>query len=241
MGIFLIASFLLSLLFFINLAVRFDTYRIVGYLGIFYSLTAFCFWASNLLGLGDSFILSIFSNLVFLILVYYFVKDVKAYVPARHYKDKKEHYILVLFRYFVFVAVVVNFVFLGTLGVHEFGHYTTSKFYDCSYQSIIYEGNLPKTEVLCDDLSDINIILLGGIFLPIIFVILLFFVGNKFLRELGFLILGFQLIASYRDLLDLGISENLSFGLSFIGFLCLMVGIVLIIRSRTQEYAHSIL
>jgi hypothetical protein len=71
--------------------------------------------------------------------------------------------------------------------------------------------------------------------LPILIAILLYFAGGTFIRELSLLIIGFDFIISYQDLLDLGISKNLSIFLSIIGGILILLAIGLLAKSRTSE------
>jgi len=237
---FLIVSFLLSLLLFLSLASRRDIYRNVGYFGIFYSIISFIFQILYIFGKAKLFVLSLFSNLVFLFLIVVFLMDLKKY-PKRleiHYGGRS--YFFRIFRDFVFIIVLVNFIFIGTLGIHEFGHFSTSQFYDCSYRSIVYEGGLPHTEVLCGNLTKDNFVLLGGVLLPFILGILLFIIGGVFLKDIALLFVGFNLIISSDDIFKLGFSENLVIASTLLGSLCLIIGLAMLIKSKTEEYVESI-
>jgi len=239
--LFLITSFLLSLLFFVNLTVRRDVYKKIGYYGIFYSSLALFLQFLLLFGVGDVFIFSIILNLVFLFFIIKFLKDLQKYpiIPVTYGKYKKKSYLITFLRYFIFILVLVNFIFIGTVTIHEFGHFGVSKFYDCDYQRIVFEENLPHTEILCRDLPNPTLVLLGGFFLPFIIALILFIVGGRFLKDMALLVAGFNFLISKRDFLDLGISENLILGSIIIGVLFLILGVVLLARSRTEESFYA--
>jgi len=128
-------------------------------------------------------------------------------------------------KHFIFIIVITNFILVGTIGVHELGHLTTAKFANCSDAKIVYEiGGFPHTEVNCEDTTSLFKWTLGGIFAPLIISLLLLFVGGKFIRELALQVIGFNLIISYLDLIELTFSRIFS---TFI----FMTGIVLVIFS----------
>jgi len=238
----LITSFLLTLLFFVALTFRIDVYKKVGYFGIFYSSLSLIFQIFSLFRAGSLYMFSFFSMIIFLILVFIFVRDLKKSPPVfrTHIKKyEKKPYALTFLRYFVFILVLTNFVFIATITLHELGHFTLSKFYDCQYRRIVYEENLPHTEILCKDLFNSSMIILGGIFLPFLLAIFLFIVGGKFLKEIAFLILGFNLIASNKDFLDLGMSDNLVVATIIFGALLLIAGIIMLAKSRTEEQVYE--
>src|SRR3989339_868634 len=92
------------------------------------------------------------------------------------------------------------FIFIKTIGIHEFGHFSISKFYNCDYRKIVYEDDFFHTEVLCDGKIDNSFVLLGGILAPFLLAILLFFIGGKFMKEMAFLLSGFNFLAIAKKL-----------------------------------------
>ena len=101
-------------------------------------------------------------------------------------------------KYFVFIFILVNFVFISTVVVHELGHFGSARFFDCSYSRIVYESGLPHTELLCgsDDSFNHAMTVIIGILTPIVISFFFFFSGGTFMRELGILIIGFGLMLS---------------------------------------------
>jgi hypothetical protein len=240
--LFLITSFLLTLLFFLDLSLRYGECRIPSYFGIFYSVISLLFSLLLLFQIGGIFIFSLFSNLVFFIFILIFLKNVKKYpcVDSKRIKEcKQQHYILVFLRYFVFILVLTNFVFIATISIHEFGHLTVSKFYDCEYGRIVYENSSARTEILCKDLSGNIFVLFGGVLLPFLIAAALFIIGGKFIKDISLLMIGFNFIACNKDLLDLGFSENIIMLSLIAGVLCLISGIVMLIRSRLEDSFYA--
>lgn len=242
LDLFLITSFLLTLLFFIILTFRHDVYRKIGYFGIFYSSLSLIFQFLLLFGIGSLFIFSLFSNIVFSALMFNLIRDLTKYplLLGRYSKKyERKSYFLSFLRYFVFILILTNFVFIATITIHEFGHFTISKFYDCQYRKIVYEENFPRTEILCRDLPNSILVLLGGILLPFLIAIPLFIIGGKFIKDISLLIAGFNLVSSNRDFVELGVSDNLIVVSIIFGVLFLIIGIIMLAKSRTEEYVYT--
>jgi hypothetical protein len=152
------------------------------------------------------------------------------------------HYLFDFLRYFVFIIILTNFIFIGVLAVHEGGHFLISKLNpDCTLERIVYEGGLPHTEILCNNsVSSTNKIIFGGIFIPIIIALLLFFGGGTFMKEISLLIIGFNILISYKDFMDLGFSQNISTFFSIFGGIVILLAIGILAKSRTteEEFIH---
>ncbi len=233
----LLISFLLLLISFLSFSSSLPDYKKSANFGIFYSsvstlLLVFVYFNIKLIS-----IFSLISNFLFLLFVISFFKNLKEFPPeTKEKKQRKENYALIFLKYFIFIIVLTNFVFLGTLSLHEFGHFSVSKIYNCDEIKIVYEGNLPYTELLCQNQDSAFLGILGGITLPIIIAIILFIIGGKFIKEISLLILGFNFILSYHDFTDLNFSDNLVFFSLILGVLFLVIGIVLLAKSRTEDY-----
>jgi hypothetical protein len=111
-----------------------------------------------------------------------------------------------------------------------------AKFYDCDSKLVYQVGGYPHTEILCNDLSAIVPTTLFGSILPLVVGLLLIFAGGKFLRAISLLIIGFDLVSSYMDFLGIGLGYNLSFGCMLLGMAFLIMGIVLLAKSKIDEY-----
>jgi hypothetical protein len=237
--LFLITSFLLTLLFFIGLLYKSDFYKKISYLGIIYSFVSLFLFFLLLFNIGEAYTFSLFSNFLFFILTIQILEILSKNPPLhKNYSSygRTDSYFVTFFRYFIFILILTNFVFIATIAIHEFGHFTVAGFYDCEYKRIVYEKNFPHTEVLCRELTNRNWVTLGGLLSPFLISLFLLIVGGKFIKDISLLIIGFNLIASNKDLLDLGFSENLVMASIIAGILFLIFGIVMLARSRTEEY-----
>ena len=236
----IVFSFLFSFFFSLFRSLEFifiwGNYRNVGYFGILYSgisliLHFFLFYDS-----GSLYFFSLASNFLFLVFLFVFFKDLEKYKIRIFPKLRKERsYFLSLLGHLIFIITLTNFIFIGTIGIHEFGHYGVSKFYDCEYRKIVYEDDLFHTEVLCEEGANSIWVVLGGILFPLLIAILLFLIGGTFMQEIAILIVGFNLISISKDFLDLGISNNFILGVVFLGALAIIYGIFLLAKSRTEE------
>lgn len=236
----LITSFLITLLIFL-LIISIPQLEKVANLGIIYSSLSIIFQILVLLKIEISFIFSFFSNLAFLVLAFFIIKSFEqspqVFFSVQE-KQKENSFIVDFLKYFVFIIVLTNFIFIGTISIHEVGHLAAGKTLGCDFGKIVYEeGGLPRTEVLCGDknFSSQKFVILGGIFLPIILSLLLIFAGGSFIKETALLMIGFNFIISYLDLIDLGFSKNIPIFLSVIGGGLVVFGVLLLARSRTTE------
>jgi len=234
--VFTILSFLVSLLLFVSFIFRFDEYRKVGYLGIIYSSLGILGSIFSILGVLK-FTISSAILLVFLFAtVFLLVRDLRKFPFLRSLKfSRKRSAFLIMLGHFIFIVAFINFILIGTLVVHEFGHFTASKFNDCDYQKIVYENNFLHTEISCFEDKANSGVILGGVLLPLIIAILLFFLGGPLMREIGILMFGFNLVSVSRDLVDLGLHQSFIFIIMAFGIIILTYGIYLLTTSRMEE------
>lgn len=130
---------------------------------------------------------------------------------------------------------MTNFIFIGTISVHEFGHLLTSSQSDCEEIKIVYElKSLPHTEIKCEDISEQNRWIAGGILLPLALAFFLFFSGGKFIKEIALQIVGFDLAISYLDIKALGFSETIATFILIIGAALVVFTLGLLAKSRTE-------
>lgn len=230
--LFLITSFLVSIFIFVYLS---NFYSNSGKVGIVYSVISLILSLLFLFGIGNLLFLSFFSNLLFLILTKSILKEFGNVLPGKTADsvENKASFFIKFMRFFVFILVLSNFAFISTITLHEFGHFSIANFYKCEYNRIVYEKSL-HTEILCDYYSS-KYLSLGGILLPFFAALILLLVGGRFLKDIAFLIIGFDLIASNQDFYDLGFSQNISTFLFFLGVLSIIVGIVLLAKSRISH------
>lgn len=242
----LFISFLLLIVVFILLVDREDFSVKVSYTGLFYSSVSLIFVILDFFGIGSHLFYGFFSGLLFFFLVYCLLFYFDKFPPGpkkekKNKQNKNKHSFFEVLKYFIFIITIVNLVFIGTVGLNEFGHYSAAKFYDCEYRSIVYGGDEgPHTEILCKDVSEKRVTL-AGVLLPLIVALFLFIVGGKFIKEIALLTVGFGLLSSYKDLLDLGISDGLVITSSIGGVLFLIIGVILLSKARTEEHVREVL
>ncbi|MCW8965910.1 MAG: hypothetical protein OQK82_04370 [Candidatus Pacearchaeota archaeon] len=231
-----IISLLLGLLFFLSLTFKNTHYKKIGYIGFAYGVLSLFFLILDFIFDLNLFVFSLTLNCFFLYFVFLFLKTLEVHPPVLEKEENSERpYFLVFLGHFLFIIIFANFVFIGTLAVHEMGHFSASKFYDCNYRKIVYEEGLLSTEISCSNLNDKTLVLLGGILPPFLLGVLLFFVGGRFMTEVGLLIFAFNLIAVSTDLRDLGFSSNLVTVSILFGVLFLVVGMILLVKTRAEE------
>lgn len=235
----LIVSFFLTLVLFLNLYSVSFVFKKVSYAGILYAAISALFQFLAFFDLGDAYVFSLFSSLVFLVFVYLFLRDIKKY-PLRAHKPirfAKEHGLILFMKYFIFMIVLTNLVLVATISFHEFSHVAVSRYYGCESRTIAYEdGSYPYSEIVCSGLEHKLPITLAGPVGPILIAVLLLFVGGRYMRPISFLIIGFNLLAGYRDFNEIGLSSNLILGISIVSFVFLFFGVVLLARARMIDH-----
>ncbi len=235
----LISSLMLILILFI-LFISVPNFTRISKFAIFYCSVSLLLESTFLFKDQPSPVMSLVSNLFFFLFIFFFLMDVRNISLSdsdKKIKYRKSNYLFDFMRYFIFIVILTNFVFIGTLAIHEAGHFFMSKFNpNCELEKIVYEGDLPRTEILCDGSPEyMNLIIFGGILLPILVALLLFFGGGTFMKEISFLIAGFNILISYRDFVDLGFSSSISIFFSMFGAGIIILAILLLAKSRTTE------
>ncbi len=235
----LISSFLLITILFVIL-LPFPHFTKISKIGIFYSSLSLFLQVILLFQSRICSLAILVSNIFFFIFIYVLVMETKK-SPMEFFEKRifprKNSYVFDFLRYFVFIIILTNFIFIGVLAVHEGGHFVVSKFTPgCSLERIVYEGNLPHTEILCNNSQEATSrIILGGILIPIIISLLFFFGGGTFMKEISMLIFGFNIVISYKDFIALGLSENISTFFSIFGSIIILLAIGTLAKSRTTE------
>lgn len=145
--------------------------------------------------------------------------------------------IIPFLKHLIFIIIITNFVFVGTVSVHELGHIVSVKSSNCTDAQIIYDlETFPHTEVSCEDVSQNNKWILAGILLPFIIASLLIFGGGTSIKEIGLEIIGFNIAISYMDMQALGLSKNLSLIFMGAGISLAALGLALLANSRTNHF-----
>lgn len=238
----LVISYLLSLalsLYFLNYH---GEHKNIGYSGMAYSATALLFQFFLFFNFGEPLLYSLISGCFFLVFSFYFLRDA-AHYPVKSpgfIKLKEESNIVLFIKYFVYIIVLTNVILISTIGIHELGHVVVSRFYDCESRAILYEqGTYPYSEIVCNDLSGKVYIALAGPILPLFLSLFLMILGGRFVKSLSLIIIGFNLLASYKDLQEIGISQSIVFATSILGIIPLFTGIALLAKSRMQESSQT--
>ena len=112
-------------------------------------------------------------------------------------------------RYSVFVVGMCGFVFFSTVSIHELGHTLAAQLYGCNAKTVIY-GNAenPHTEFECSKKYSIELITVAGVLIPIFVAIAFMFTKEALIVRMAYMIMGFNLFISYRDLKELYLSDS---------------------------------
>ena len=182
---------------------------------------------------------STISLLVFLLFIHNLIENIYSYkIYDSVEKPRKNNYLITFSKYFAFIIFFTSICLMSTIVIHEFGHVVIAKFFDCEYKTIFFkEGSYPYTEVICSDSNFHKIsLLVGGPLLPIIFaIILLLFAEGYFMKEFSILMIGFNFIASSKDLTNLSLSSNLIILFALAGLFFLTMGVISLSNSRFEE------
>jgi hypothetical protein len=235
----LVISFLIILLISLILYSKKEFER-VGILGIFYSLMSFILFIIFYYGYGNVIYTTIALDVLFFLFLFEFVSVIQnntSIIIKTGYFRKGNSVIFDFIKYFIFIFILINFIFISTVVIHELGHFASGQFFDCSYSRIVYESGLPHTELLCGSDDDFNhsMTIIFGILFPILVSFFFFLSGGQFIKELGVLVIGFNLLISYRDFLDLGFTDVFSLFISIVGFMAVIFAVGFLISSRAQE------
>lgn len=209
--------------------------RTTRYLILYTSISLFAYTLTIFFqSLTTSF--ALISTTLFLAFIIPFLRLLKLQIKRKFAIPKKPESPLVHFlKHFLFIIIITNFVFIGTVSIHEFGHLVSSSQSNCEETKIVYElEGLPHTKIKCADTSQKNIWILGGILPPFIIALFLFFSGGKFIKELALQMTGFNLIISYLDIISLEISKALAIFSIIAGILMVASSLVLLAKSRIE-------
>lgn len=203
---------------------------------IIYSSVSLIFYLGFLINKDSLPLLNLGSLAFFIYFIYIFTDQLRKRPEFLHIKPKIiESPIISFLKHFVFLIIITNFIFIGTISIHELGHLGMAKVNSCEDTKIIYELNgLPHTEFFCPEESKINLWILGGLLLPIIIAIVLALSGGTTVKEFSLQIIGFNLIISYLDIIELGFSKIIGIFTSAIGVSLILISLVVLARSRTK-------
>jgi len=240
MKIFIEIYFLFVFLLSLSFLSRKDDYRNIAFFQMGYSGVSLFLNIFVLADIGKLYLMSIFYSVFFICFIIFLIKYISSGpLPLLKKKNVKTSYFFHFLRSFVFVVALINFIFISTVVIHEFGHLIVSYLYNCSSRQIVFSGGFPDTQILCSNLSSTLYVTLGGILIPLILGFILFLVGGPFLKETGVLMGGFNLIIASRDYLQIGISNNISLLLVMVGIIFAAGGIIYMAKSKSEEYLYS--
>lgn len=224
---FLILSFLL---------INHQAFRNTAIIGIVYSCLSLLMFILTYFSIIHEALYSFLSNLAFFIFIYSFYKSLPFYKNKEYKSSFSDNNLFLFIKYFVFIIIVINIVLLSTLVIHEFGHVFVSRMNNCDYRTVFFEGDSPPyTQVLCVDDDLKRIFLIGGVALPLVLAVLLFFMGGKLSRSVALFMAGFNMIISVRDYSDLGFSNSAIFSQIYIGAIVALIGLFLLARSKFDD------
>lgn len=203
---------------------------------IIYSSVSIIFYIFSFISKNLILLFTIISFSIFLIFMQELSKFLMTKKDVYIRQNKKSNSRIIPFlRHLIFVIIITNFVFLGTVTIHELGHATSAHFANCENSKIVYELNgLPHTEINCENDSKTNLLILSGIFLPLLIALLLIFANGTSIKEISLEIIGFNLMISYLDFQNLGASKTFATSISIIGGILTILGLTLLVKSRTD-------
>lgn len=240
MKIFIELYFLFVFLLSLSFLSRKDDYQNIAFFQMGYSGISLLLNIFVLADIENLYFMSLFYSALFIGFIIFLIKYISSGpLPLLKKKKVKTSYFFSFLRSFVFVVALINFVFISTVVIHEFGHLIVSYLYNCSSRQIVFSAGFPDTQILCSNLSSTLYVTLGGILVPLVLGFILFLVDGPFLKEIGLLIGGFNLIISSKDYLQIGLSNNLSLLLVIIGIIFAAGGIIYMAKSKSEEYLYS--
>lgn len=201
-----------------------------------YASLSLMFYLTSFITTKPILLLILVSTTIFLLFLAEFLKFLK--IPQKiilnHPRSPRSPIILFL-KHLIFVIIITNFIFIGTVSTHELGHAVSAQSSECEDTRIIYELNgFPHTEINCEDVPAKQKWILSGILFPFIIALLLMFGGGKSIKEIALEIIGFNLAISYLDFQALGASKIFAVTLMILGIGLSGTGLILLAKSRTE-------
>lgn len=214
-----------------------DNHRKTMFFLILYTTISLFSYLISLIWRGLIPSLNLLSSLLFLLFIISFLKSLRIHKDnSPNYFQEQESPLIHFLRYFIFLIILTNFIFIGTVSVHEFGHLLIATTTTCENTKIVYSLNeFPHTEVNCENQTSKNLWILGGITLPFLVGILLFFTGGVSIKEIALQIIGFNLIFSYLDIVALTLSKTVAIFAFLLGVALSMLSLVLLAKSRVTQ------
>ena len=160
-------------------------------------------------------------------------------IPNLKHKTENDTYLFTFLKYFTFIIVFVSFSLISSLVLHELGHVLYAKYQGCAYKTIFFDSeNYAYTEVFCkEDILKFYALLAGPIF-PLAICLFIYIFGNRIIRDMSLLIIGFNLLASTKDFNEIGWSQNIILSATFFGFTLLILGVIFMSRAKFDEHFY---
>ena len=209
---------------------KIKTFKVLGYLLFLYSFLNILYLILIYLGFNASNMAWFATFIIFILIFYTIYRDLESHgIGQQILSHKRKQNLLFFFVSFVFyIAAMSSFIFLSTVSIHEMGHAIAAKYYNCERgKAIIYDtADSPHTEMVCKEYYNNIVLTISGVILTLIVAIIFLTIGNRFTVILSYLIIGFSLLISYGDLIDLGASKNIIVTVILLANLFIVLGIV---------------
>ncbi|MFW6283642.1 MAG: hypothetical protein ACOC1P_06360 [Minisyncoccales bacterium] len=225
-------SFIVMMFFFSQIIFLGKDYKKLGLAGVCYSFVSLVFSVLIYLNIGNPLMFFLISFGFFFYFTWIFFDDIEKY--SFSVEEVHRNKFLVFLNHIVFIIIIVNFIFISTIVIHEFGHYGVSSFYDCEKNKIVYEDSFFHAETYCVEKETEKRAIWGGILLPYIIALACILFGERFMKDVGLLIMGFNSVSLSKDLALLDISNSFVFLSILIGIVFLIWGIWSFIHSRVD-------
>ncbi len=240
-----IFSYCLLMILFLDFVYNLPCLKRVGYIGAIYSIVSIILNIIMIFNpIAQKFCL--IPTMILFVAFIYLIRDI-AYcrfntdIPIKIQLSKTK-LLLISTRYFFFIIGIIGFVIISVIGLHELGHALTAQILGCEHvKAIIFETKaLPHAQFICVENSKIPFLILGGIILPLIFGLMIYFNGHRMIKNLSYLVLGFGILAGQKDFLMLGISKNITTSLIISSIIIIAFAIIKIAKDQLDYEFNEI-
>jgi hypothetical protein len=175
--------------------------------------------------------------------VFLLFKDMQKEGPIEEHPQQHHvatHAASILLKFLIFITSLSAFIFLSVVSLHEFGHAIVGQYYGCEqYKAVIYDvSHQPRTEFSCDDPYNNFFLSIAGFAITILLGLLFLMVGDAFTYRLSTLILGYALLISYGDFLDLGLSPGLALVLTLLSVIVIIFSVIRLSSYYLSHYHY---
>jgi len=175
------------------------------------------------------------SGLLFLIFVHSFTKGLRSkpeYIPEQLSSQPRT---IKFLKHLLFIVILTNFVFIGTIGIHEVGHVVSAKLFDCENAQVIVEfDTMPHAETACSNNPSPLKLVSGALLLPLVFALFLATSNGAHMKEISLQIISFNFLISYQDFLLIGFSTPLALFIVFTGAVLAILSMGLLANARVS-------